>query len=500
MTLVDGSDAAVRAERLAATVPGVTLGRRLATFRAVRAGTAVPGPGSHGTGAPGPDGERPLTDRLAAAVGGIVVEGPRGSVVRVDAGTIRVPLDRERLSGLPGQPSADRPLVCLDTETTGLGTAAGTIAFTVGVGRWEGDDLRVVQLLLPDHADEPALLDAVTDELGDRPALVTYNGRTFDWPLLVARYRLHGRPAPVLGAHLDLLTTVRRLFRHRLGRAGLRVVEEGLLSVHRHDDVDGSEIPGLYLDFLRGGPAGPLDRIARHNAEDIRSLGRLLVLLDRGLADPAARREAHPGDLAALASLLRRDGRPGEAVECLDAALDTLRSGRVFAAAAVPPASGPAPSPASVEDDRWWSMRRRADGGGRPVPRGTETFAGPGPSGSTDPSDDLPRILAARARLLRRLGRPVDAIASWEEAAVAAGAGGAAAWIEVAKIREHSLRDHAGALAAADRAAALLERRRALRMADVASEATLTRRRARLLRRLARNAARTSSGRRVTAR
>ena len=493
MTLVDGSDAAARAELLAASVPGVTLGRRLATFRAVRGATAPPPHGDGATGAGREDG-RTLPDRLARAVGGTVVESPRGTLVRVDAGVIPVPLDRERLARLPGQPSPDRPLVCLDTETTGLGTAAGTVAFTVGIGRWEGHDLRVVQLLLPDHGDEPALLDALADEIGDRPALVTYNGRTFDWPLLVARYRLHGRPAPVLGAHLDLLTTVRRLFRHRLGRAGLRVVEEGLLAVHRHDDVEGGEIPGLYLDFLRGGPAAPLGRVARHNAEDIRSLGRLLALLDRGLADPGARRDAHPGDLAALAALLRRDGRPGEAVECLDAALDTIRSGRTFPQPLMPSAAGPhPPSPPSDDGDPWWSPRRRADIGGRPLaaaaPRLAST-AGPAPS---DPADDLPRILAARARILRRLGRHDDAVASWEEAAVAAGANGAAAWIEVAKIREHALRDHAGALAATDRAATLLERRRALRMADVPAEATLARRRARLLRRLSRSAAHVSA-------
>ncbi len=456
MTLVEAADvagtAAARAERIAAAVPGVTLGRRLATFRAgrpvARDGTA----GDPGSAlGPGTVGGGPLAERLADAVGGAVVVGRRGTLVRVDAGLIHVPIDRGRLASLPGQPSPERPLVCLDTETTGLGTAAGTVAFTVGIGHWEGDDLRVVQLLLPDHADEPALLDAIEAELGDDPALVTYNGRAFDWPLLVTRYRLHGRAAPALGAHLDLLTTVRRLFRHRLGRAGLRVVEEGLLSVRRHDDVEGWQIPGLYLDFLRGGPAGPLGRVARHNAEDIRSLGRLLVLLDRGFADPVGRRDAHPGDLAALAALLQRDGRPAEAIDCLDAGLATIRSGWV----------------------------------------GHGSAAGPVVAGGMA---DLPWLLASRARILRRLGRHDEAAVAWEEAAVAAGGGGATAWAEVAKVREHALRDLAGALLAADRAAALLARRRAAGGPDPVAETSIARRRARLLRRLARASAPRTGG------
>ena len=67
-------------------------------------------------------------------------------------------MDRERLARLPGHPPAGPPLVCLDTETTGLATAAGTLAFLVGLARWEGPWFQQVQLLLPDHADEPALL------------------------------------------------------------------------------------------------------------------------------------------------------------------------------------------------------------------------------------------------------------------------------------------------------------------------------------------------------
>jgi uncharacterized protein YprB with RNaseH-like and TPR domain len=470
------NDASARAGAIAAAIPGVTLGRRLASFRVARAADR-PDPARIGDGGD-------LAHRLAAAVGGSVLEGASGSVVRLDAGTARMPVDRQRLGSLPGQPPADRRLVCLDTETTGLGTGTGTVAWIVGVGTWEGDALSVVQLLLPDHADEPALLDAVAREIGPAPVLVTYNGRSFDWPLLVARYRLHGRPAPLLGGHLDLLPVVRRLFRHRLGGARLRTVEEGLLGMARHDDVEGWEIPALYLDFLRGGAAAPLARVARHNAEDIRSLGRLLAHLDARLGDPSARPAAHPGDLASLAEMLRLDGRHDEALACLDHAVAALHSARSPSSTVQPAIGVGAPGRLrGREEPPWWSPRVRADVGGRgPDPDRVPPAGRPGRGGPVEIAD----VLAARARTLRRLGRHAEAADAWEDLATVAGSAGAAAWIEVAKIHEHAGRDPAGALAATDRALALLARLRAAGRPDVAAEGRAARRRARLIRRVAR--------------
>ncbi|MGH2897758.1 MAG: ribonuclease H-like domain-containing protein, partial [Solirubrobacteraceae bacterium] len=92
------------------------------------------------------------------AVGGELIRTPLGSFVMVESPPTILPVDRERLASLPGQPPADAPLLCRDTETTGLATAAGTLAFLVGLGWWEGSLFRQVQLLLPDQADEPALL------------------------------------------------------------------------------------------------------------------------------------------------------------------------------------------------------------------------------------------------------------------------------------------------------------------------------------------------------
>ena len=105
----------------------------------------------------------PLAERLAAAVGGAVRVSAAGSMVWCESPPRPIPLDRNRLAALPGGPPPGAPLVCLDTETTGLATAAGTVAFLVGLGWWESDDFHQVQLLVPDHADEPAMLAALAD-------------------------------------------------------------------------------------------------------------------------------------------------------------------------------------------------------------------------------------------------------------------------------------------------------------------------------------------------
>src|SRR6185436_13379734 len=237
--------------------PGMTealapigLERRFANFRAglaARETTPAPGPTPRGRGiAIG-------AEQLAATLDGELVRTSRGSFVRIEAATTLLPVDRARLATLPGQPPADAPLLWLDTETTGLATAAGTLAFLVGLGWREGSRFRQVQLLLPDHADEPALLAELASHIRPDGWLVTYNGRGFDWPLLVARYRMAGANPPLHSGHLDLLPIVRRVFKHRMPDARLRSAETVLLGLRRIGDVEGWEIPARYLDFLRSG-------------------------------------------------------------------------------------------------------------------------------------------------------------------------------------------------------------------------------------------------------
>ena len=466
------------ADRAVAVVEsGDRLARRLARFRA-----GNPDPGTSSDPLPyRPSSSRDLAHRLAAAVDGEVVDGRGGFHVRVERPDADLAIDRHRLASLPGQPPAERPLVCLDTETTGLATAAGTVAFLIGLGWWERDRFRQVQLLLPDHADEPALLDEVARHIPPDAWLVTYNGRGFDWPLLVTRYRLARRQAPEHAGHLDLLPIVRRLFRHRMDDARLGTVERTLLGVVRRDDVDGWEIPGRYLGFLRGGPAQPLAAVVRHNDEDVRSLARLLVRMEQDLGDSAVRARAPRGDLAGLARAFRRERRLDEAVECLDAALGADDGYDALAPSAElwPPTRRPGPLP----EEPWWSPRRRADFGGRPSPR--TASSGWDRRQAFERLWDLARIGADRAHLLRRLGRTGEALEAWDALACGPGRTAIVAAIEAAKLREHRLADTPGALAVVERGLALADRRRVLGMPEPALEHDLRHRQRRLRRRTA---------------
>lgn len=396
-----------------------------------------------------------LAERLAAAVDGEVVRSAAGVHVRCEPPSVSLPLDRERLAALPRGVPADRPFVCLDTETTGLDTAAGTMAFLVGLGWWEGERFRQVGLLLPDQSDEAALLAALAAALPADACLVTYNGRTFDWPLLVTRYRLARRPPPAHAAHLDLLPLVRRLFRHRLPDARLGTVERAVLGVRRGRDVEGWAIAELYLSFLRGGPATPLLDVVRHNEEDVRSLARLLAHLE-AYTDPVRRTALPAGDLVGLGRAYRAAGRHEEAVACLEHAI----AGLVDA----PPAGA-----------RW---------GSEALPWGSRPWDRPLAQSVARPAE----LRVEQARLLRRLARHDDARAVWTEVARQPGRTGAIGWIELAKHAEHRERDLAAALAAVEAAERQLGRARLVGRPVPRLEADLATRRARLLRRTARRA------------
>jgi len=467
------------------------LARRLERFR-----SALPGPAHTADALPHrPLEPQDLAERLAAALDGEVITTAIGRFVRVDGGSVDLPLDRERLATLPAQPPPDRPLVCLDTETTGLATATGTVAFLIGLGWWVGPRFRQVQLLLPDHADERALLEQVARHIPADAWLVTYNGRGFDWPLLVTRYRLARRAAPIHDGHLDLLPIVRRLFRHRMDDARLQTAERMLLGSIRHDDVDGWEIPGRYLGFLRGGPAEPLRAVVRHNDEDVRSLARLLGLLDEGYASVSGRRTAPAGDLAGLARAFSTVRRHDDALACLEEALardrprapDAALSADAEAAAdddLAWPVREPRPARAQVAEEAapWWSPRARADFGGRPRPTGASPSAWRQAASVGRPWDTA-RIAMERARILRRLGRYADAAEAWTSLAAGPGRDAIRAWIELAKLREHRLGDVDGALEATDRGLAAADRRRRLGRPEPLLEADLRRREARLRRR-----------------
>ncbi len=197
-----------------------------------------------------------------------------------------------------------KEFVFLDTETTGL-AGAGILAFMVGVAFFDqgsaGDALVVRQYFLRDHGDEPAMLQLLEELLAGKVGIITFNGRSFDLPLLDNRYLMNRMPGSLLEMpHIDLLPPSRRLWRHRLGSCALGALEQNLLGVRRtQEDVPGWLIPGLYHDYLRTGDAREIVRVFYHNEIDMLSMvtlaNRILRLLEQ------AREDVHPIDLFSLA-------------------------------------------------------------------------------------------------------------------------------------------------------------------------------------------------------
>src|SRR5712692_3585483 len=215
----------------------------------------------------------------------------------------------------------------LDTETTGLAGGTGTYAFLVGLAWWDAGGLQVEQFFMRDLDEEHSLLLELSGRMKERPVLVTFNGKSFDWPLLETRYRMTRAISPRAPlAHLDLLHPARQLWRLRLGSVRMKELEQhvlanerGALGWSRRGDIDSALIPQMYFDYLRGGPAEPLRGVFRHNQMDLRGLaalaGKVLALLGRanGTVDPI--------ELYGLSRLLSRRGQRGRARECYERAL-----------------------------------------------------------------------------------------------------------------------------------------------------------------------------------
>lgn len=177
-------------------------------------------------------------------------------------------------------------LLAFDTETTGLAGGTGTRAFMIGAADiTPAGQLRVRQLLTTTLAAETAMLTTFAGWLDEATVLVSYNGRSYDSPLLKTRYRLARLPCPVTPcAHLDLLHPARRRWRGRWENCRLATIERRVLQVLREDDLPGSEAPRAWLDYLRGGDARDLRRVLQHNHTDVRSLMSLLAHLVDGEA------------------------------------------------------------------------------------------------------------------------------------------------------------------------------------------------------------------------
>jgi len=171
-------------------------------------------------------------------------------------------------------------MLFFDTETTGLSGGTGTRAFMVGASDFVPGGLRVRQLLITHLSAEPAMLREFSRWLSEDTRLVSYNGRCYDAPLLATRYRLARLGTPLAGLeHLDLLFPTRRRYRGVWENCRLGTIERHALGIVREDDLPGSEAPGAWLQYLRGGDAGLLRRVLLHNFQDVVTLARLLMHL-----------------------------------------------------------------------------------------------------------------------------------------------------------------------------------------------------------------------------
>jgi uncharacterized protein YprB with RNaseH-like and TPR domain len=214
----------------------------------------------------------------------------------------------------------------LDTETTGLAGGSGTYAFLVGVAWWDSGGLQVEQFFMRDFAEEHSLLLALDERMAERRVLVTFNGKSFDWPLLDTRYRMTRAIASRTPAlHLDLLHPARQLWRPRLNSVRLAELERHVLRVSpgsrldwsRDYDVDSSQIPEIYFNFVRGGSAGPLLPVIRHNQMDLRGLaalsGHMLEMIAAQQDEGASDDLMAPDEALDLYGMSRLFGKRGEA-------------------------------------------------------------------------------------------------------------------------------------------------------------------------------------------
>jgi len=203
-----------------------------------------------------------------------------------------------------------RQWLFLDTETTGITGGTGTYPFLVGIAWWDAGGLEVEQFFMRDYSDEHSLLVALAERIAERPVLVTFNGKSFDWPLLETRYRMTRaiRP-PALRAHLDFLHPARNLWRLRIGSVRLAELELKVLGWNRGSDMNSWMIPEIYFDYLRGGPPEPLLPIFHHNQMDLRGLAALAARIVSLLGNP----ETHGHDGLELFGVSRICERRGDA-------------------------------------------------------------------------------------------------------------------------------------------------------------------------------------------
>jgi uncharacterized protein YprB with RNaseH-like and TPR domain len=258
----------------------------------------------------------------SSCLGGTVVESELGRHLEIER---HYPFDH-----LHGQFQLDRltPLAVrrwayLDTETTGLAGGAGTLAFLIGAASISAEGFTLKQWFIREHGEEASALHSLSTYLKDFDTLVTYNGKSYDQPLLETRYTLNRQRTPFSHLeHMDLLYGARRLWKLRFESCRLVELERQILGHERIGDVPGELIPQLYFEFLRTGRAHKLQPVLEHNALDILSLAFLAAIIPNVFDDPMACQLQHGAELSGLARWLASQDRLEEAAALYRRAVD----------------------------------------------------------------------------------------------------------------------------------------------------------------------------------
>lgn len=214
--------------------------------------------------------------------------------------------------------------IFIDTETTGLAGGTGTYTFLIGAGKFEADHFRLAQFFLSDPGEETAQLAAFEEFVSSSKAVVSFNGKAFDLPLINTRYIINGWPSPLKHTpHIDLLHLARRLWKDRLTSRALGDLEWNILGARRSEqDVPGWMVADLYLDYLHTGDARPLRGVFYHNEIDVLSLAALLNHISSMLSNPLDEGIQYAQDRMAIGKLYADLGYMDEAARIYQRSLE----------------------------------------------------------------------------------------------------------------------------------------------------------------------------------